>query len=225
MQATYEAGMKSDPHPMRGLPQEIYNLLEGKAKAINLKKHQFLYQERDVLTKVYIIASGRMKLGYPSEDGRELIKAILYPGYILGALSMEPERSTNFAQVMSPEAVVYEIELADYIKLLKISPDFTMRIVKAMYSKIDYFENRLEAMAFRSARQRIIDIIKEMVFAEGLRIGKEWLIKDFPTHQDIANVTGISRQTVTILLNTMRQENIIYFNRKNLLIRDIKDLQ
>lgn len=221
MQMTYEAGAKSDPNPMRGLPQEIFNLLDGKALPKRLKKHEYLYQPKDVLTKVYIIASGRMKLGYPAEDGRELIKAILYPGYILGALSLEPERSPNFAQVMSSEAILYEIDLADYVKLLKISPEFTLRIVKAMHSKIDYFEGRLEAMAFRSARQRILDTIKEMIQAEGLRIGHEWLIKDFPTHQDIANVTGISRQTVTILLNQLKSEGVIYFNRRNLLIRKV----
>jgi len=51
------------------------------------------------------------------------------------------------------------------------------------------------------------------------------LVPKFFTHQEIANLTDTSRQTVTTILNELRAENLIYFDRKRLLVRDVKKLQ
>ncbi|MEO1713645.1 MAG: helix-turn-helix domain-containing protein [Bacteroidota bacterium] len=50
------------------------------------------------------------------------------------------------------------------------------------------------------------------------------LVKHCLTQQDIANITGTSRQTVTSVLNDLKKENLIYFNRRSILIRDMAKL-
>ena len=54
----------------------------------------------------------------------------------------------------------------------------------------------------------------------GQRVGYEWVVRKFITHQEIANLTATSRQTVTTVLNELRSKNLLTFNRKRLLIRD-----
>ena len=51
------------------------------------------------------------------------------------------------------------------------------------------------------------------------------LLKHSLTHQDIANITCTSRQTVTLVLNDLRKENLIYFNRGRILVRDMENLK
>jgi len=58
---------------------------------------------------------------------------------------------------------------------------------------------------------------------KGKPVGYEILVNNFISHQEIANMTATSRQTVTTTLNELRNDNLIYFNRRKLLIRD-KDL-
>ncbi len=85
-------------------------------------------------------------------------------------------------------------------------------------------ENRLESLIFKDARRRIIDFLKESASRQGKRVGYEMLIKHSLTQQDIANITGTSRQTVTSVLNDLRRANLIYFNRRSILIRDLAKL-
>jgi CRP-like cAMP-binding protein len=85
-------------------------------------------------------------------------------------------------------------------------------------------ENKLESLIFKDARTRIIDFIKDSVNSRGRRIGYEMLLKHSLTHQDIANITCTSRQTVTLVLNELRKSDLIYFNRGKILVRDMAKL-
>ena len=58
----------------------------------------------------------------------------------------------------------------------------------------------------------------------GTNIGDEILLKHDLTHQDFANLTATSRQTVTVTLNELRDKNLIYMERRKILIRDIEKL-
>ncbi|MEM9023947.1 MAG: helix-turn-helix domain-containing protein, partial [Bacteroidota bacterium] len=58
----------------------------------------------------------------------------------------------------------------------------------------------------------------------GRRVGDEWLLKHQLTHQDIANLTATSRQTVTIVLNELKEKDLIHFDRKSILIHDIDSI-
>jgi len=60
-----------------------------------------------------------------------------------------------------------------------------------------------------------------LVKKNGQRVGYEWVVRKFITHQEIANLTATSRQTVTTVLNELRADNLLTFNRKRLLVRDL----
>ena len=85
-------------------------------------------------------------------------------------------------------------------------------------------EKRLESMVFKNSRTRIVEFLHSLGKEQGQRVGYETLVRNFFTHQEIADLTGTSRQTVTTTLNELRNQNIITFNRRRLLIRDLSDL-
>tara|TARA_B110000046_G_scaffold34410_1_gene37243 strand:- start:11405 stop:11608 length:204 start_codon:yes stop_codon:yes gene_type:complete len=66
--------------------------------------------------------------------------------------------------------------------------------------------------------------MKEMAEKYGKKIGVEVLVKHDLTHQDIANLTATSSQTVTTVLNQLKEKNLIYMERKRFLIREIDKL-
>ena len=59
-----------------------------------------------------------------------------------------------------------------------------------------------------------------MALRRGERVGYETVVRKFLTHQEIANLTATSRQTVTTVLNDLRNKGLIKFDRRRLLIRD-----
>ena len=63
-----------------------------------------------------------------------------------------------------------------------------------------------------------------MAAEDSKMVGTETLIMNNLTHQDMAKLTATSRQTVTTVLNELREKNLIYFDRKRILIRNIDKL-
>jgi CRP-like cAMP-binding protein len=83
----------------------------------------------------------------------------------------------------------------------------------------------METLIFKDAKSRIVDFIKRIADERGVPVGKETLIKTSLTHQDIAKLTATSRQTVTTTLNELKENNLIYFDRRRILIRDMAALK
>ena len=67
----------------------------------------------------------------------------------------------------------------------------------------------------------MVDFLKELAVEKGKKVGFEVMVKNYLTHKDIAALTGTSRQTVTTILNELKEKNIINFNRRQFLIRDM----
>ena len=79
--------------------------------------------------------------------------------------------------------------------------------MKIMGSRMLEMEQRLESLVFKDSRTRIIEFLKDLADKKGQRVGYEILVRKFMTHQDIANLTATSRQTVTTVLNELRNKN------------------
>ena len=63
-----------------------------------------------------------------------------------------------------------------------------------------------------------------MALEKGKKVGYEIMFKNYLTHKDIASLTGTSRQTVTTVLNDLKDKNLINFDRRRFLIRDMDKL-
>jgi CRP-like cAMP-binding protein len=98
-------------------------------------------------------------------------------------------------------------------------------LMRTMGSRMLEMENRLQSLVFKDSRTRIIDYLVSLVHKKGQRVGYEMLVRKFLTHQEIANLTATSRQTVTTVLNELRNKDILTFDRKRLLVRDMEALE
>jgi len=108
--------------------------------------------------------------------------------------------------------------------LMLENKSLSLKIFKLIGFRFRKLERRLESLVFKDARTRIVEFIKEMAQERGQKVGFETMVKNQLTHQDIANLTGTSRQTVTTILNDLRDRNLINFDRRKILIRDMDKL-
>lgn len=199
--------------------------VEDKTIMMNAKKGQFIYFPEDPSKSVFFLKEGRVKIGNTSEEGRENIKAILQPGEVFGELALAGEdKREDFAQALDNNVVICAMSLDDMEALMERNPNMTMKVTKLIGVRLRKMERRLRSLIFKDARTRIIDFIREMAEENGTPIGDEVLIKHSLTHQDIANLTASSRQTVTTVFNELKSRNVINFERKRIMVRDVTQL-
>ena len=200
--------------------------VEDKTVMMNAKKGQFIYFPEDPSKSVFFLKEGRVKIGNTSEEGRETIKAILQPGEVFGELALAGEETReDFAQALDNNVVICAMSIGDLEALMERNPNMSMKVTKLIGTRLRKMERRLRSLIFKDARTRIIDFIREMATENGTPVGDEVLIKHSLTHQDIANLTASSRQTVTTVLNELKSKNVINFERKRIMVRDVNKLE
>lgn len=194
-------------------------------KPVTFSRYSFVYLPGEPSEQVYFLAKGSVKIGTHSSDGKEVIKSLVHPLAMFGELGLigEEERQ-DFAQVLKEEVQVFVLKVEDFKKIMRQNFDLSSKVMNLFGARLLRAESKLESLIFKDARTRIIEFIKESVSDRGRRIGYEMLLKHSLTHQDIANITCTSRQTVTLVLNELRKSDLIYFNRGKILVRDMARL-
>lgn len=188
-------------------------------------KYSYIYQPGDQSNEIFFLAKGTIKISTHSDDGKEVIKSLIHPTAMFGELGLIGEmKRKDFSQALKEEVHYYAIKIVDFKRLMHTNQILSDRVMEMFGSRLRSAENKLESLIFKDARTRIIDFIKDAINLRGRRIGYEMLLKHSLTHQDIANITCTSRQTVTLVLNELRKSDLIYFNRGKILVRDMARL-
>jgi len=188
-------------------------------------KDDFIYFQDESSENVYMVSTGRVKIGTYANDGKEIVKAILTRGEVFGELALAgEEKREDFAQSMDNDTHVCAMTIDDLKNLMKENKELSFKILKIVGFRLRKMERKIEALVFKDARTRIVDFLREMAEEKGQKVGFEMMIKNHLTHKDIASLTGTSRQTVTTVMNELRENNLINFDRRRILIRDLERL-
>lgn len=188
-------------------------------------KNEYIYFENEPSKYIYLIASGRVKIGSYKEDGKEVIRAILSSGELFGELALAgEEKRQDFAQALDEDTAVCAMSIAEMKRLMANNQPLNLKIIKLIGIRIKKLERRIDSLVFKDARTRIVEFLKDMALEKGKKVGYEVMFKNYLTHKDIASLTGTSRQTVTTVLNELKDKNLINFDRRRFLIRDIEKL-
>lgn len=188
-------------------------------------RFQFIFMPDETADHLYFLLQGRVKTGTFASDGREVIKEILQAETVFGDLALAgEEKRSEYAQALHEDVEYLSVRVSDFQMLLQHNQKLVFACLQHLSHRLQRVEERLAKLVLKDARERIIEFLVETAGREGRRVGYETLVKHHLTQQDIANLTGTSRQTVTSVLNDLRKSNLIYFNRNSILIRDLEKL-
>ena len=189
------------------------------------EKKQYIYYPQEPSKNIFLLKEGRVKIGTYSSEGKEVIKSIVYPGQLFGELGLIGEqRRSDFAKSLNESVKVDIINIDDMRHVMNGDMQLNLKVMTQIGNRLRKVERRLESLIFKSARARIVDLLKDMANERGLKIGYEVLLRQFFSHREIAAMTGTSRQTVTKVLSDLKRSNLIHTDRKNILIRDMANL-
>ncbi len=185
------------------------------------KKKDYIYFEEDSANKVYLIEKGKVKIGYYNEDGDEVVKAILSRGELFGETAILGEaKREEFAQSVDNSTSICPVGVDTMHNLMRNNQTFSLKIYKLIGFKLKKLERRLQILLFKDAKTRLVEFLEELCTDYGYDCEKtgDKVIHHPYTQRDIASLIGTSRPTLNILLNELKEENVIEFGRKEIRI-------
>ena len=189
------------------------NTFANNSQLKRFHKNEFIYRSGSEIINIYIIENGCVKLGTETNNGKTLIKRLLYEHDILGEnVFTENMKRKDFAQVISDTTVII-IPLALFKDTVIKNVEFATAVMETIITRLNVVENRMHNFVFKKAKQRILDFILNIGKLRGIRIGiDECLINHGMSHKEIAYLTDTSRQTVARVLGELKKENLIHFS-------------
>ncbi|MDG4714268.1 Crp/Fnr family transcriptional regulator [Winogradskyella sp. YYF002] len=185
------------------------------------KKSDYIYFEEDAANKVYLIEKGKVKIGYYNEDGTEVVKAILRKGELFGEKAiLGEEKRDEFAQSLDNQTSICPVGVDTMHDLMRDNKTFSLRIYKFIGFKFKKLERRLQLLLFKDSKTRLMEFLQELCSDYGYDCDKtgDHIINHPYTQKDIASLIGISRPTLNILMNELKEADVIDFNRRQIRI-------
>lgn len=189
------------------------------------KKGDIIYFSSSDVPRIYLLKKGNIKIVSIDEDGNETIKEILQKGDLFGELSLEADENVNeYAKVLTSEVSICSFLLSDFEDLLVRNPTLALSYTKFVGLKMKRFKNNYSNLVSKDAKSRLVSFLKDWATREGTFEGNKVTIENYLTQNDISQIICTSRQTATLLLNELEEKNLIYYNRKEIIIDDINKL-
>lgn len=185
------------------------------------KKKDYIYHKEDDANKVYLIEKGKVKLGYYTEDGQEVIKAIITKGGLFGEKAiLGDEKRNEFAQALDKNTVLCNMPVYTLQNLMRENRTFSLRIYKFLGWRFKKLERRLELLLFKDTTTRLKEFLKELEDEYGYCCPNTGhTVIDHPyTQKDIANMIGTSRPTLNSILNELKSIHFLDFDRSQIRI-------
>ena len=175
---------------------------------------------------VFIVCAGHVKLFTGSNDGRTLIERVVGPGEVLGlsaVISSRPYELT--AQTLGPCQFQF-IKREDFTRFLAAHGEVCFRAAKLLSCAWHEAHEQVRSIALSgSALERLARVLVARCTADGENVAEGVRIRLLLTHDELAQLIGSSRETVTRALGQLRRRQIIESRRSMLLVRDMPALR
>ncbi|WOP19081.1 Crp/Fnr family transcriptional regulator [Raineyella sp. LH-20] len=221
------AGGKVDPDVLkqaplfRGLDREATNALVHSMSSIRLSRGAVLFHEGDSGNQLYIVVSGKLKLGRTGATGRENLMEVLGPGQMFGELSVfDPgPRSTTATAVTAAELRCLEHD--DLVKWLKDYPQVAQSIMAQLARRLRHANDSVSDLVFSDVPGRVAKALVDLSGRFGEQRAEGILVHHDLTQEELAQLVGASRETVNKALADFAARGWIRLEPRSVTILDM----
>lgn len=209
------------------ISNEEYEELRLEHNFIEAAKGDYIYFDSHHHNKLYFLKSGYIKIGHIDESGKEIVKEIIQKGEIFGQITLERNNlNGEFAQAHKGDVSLCAFNIEDFQKLLKTKPSLALEYSKQVGNKLLHIQNRLLNLLNKDVKNRLINFFGQLIEKNiGDNTSDSFCIPNFLTHEDIANLIGSTRQTVTTMVNELEAEGVLSYSRHQICFLDVKKIQ
>ena len=192
-----------------GLKQEDLEAIALVTVRRSFSKDQVIILAEEEGDALFIIRTGQVKVSIVSEDGREVILSLLGEGAVFGELSLLDEKPRSANVVATKDAELYMLRRGDFLQLLHKVPKIAISLLSELASRLRKTDRKIEGLALLDVTSRISETLLVLADEQGEETSEGFHIANRPTHQQLANMSGTTRETVSRVLKRLEGQGYI----------------
>lgn len=182
------------------------------------KSGEILFTPADSPDCLYLLQHGRVKTYVHSTQGHEKIMHIFHPGDAFGGLLLGVVDGTlPWAQAVG-DVVVCQMDETAFMKFMQRCPNTCLGLFKYLAAHHVEDMKRIEQMLYTKAHHRVVLVLLDLGHRLGHDSNETFAISPHFTHEDIGNMVGITRSTVSEIISDLRRVGVVEGKRRNLMV-------
>lgn len=202
---------------LRALTQSQLSTLALDCELLTVARGTTLYDEADLATHVYLLSAGRVQISHTDELGHRSILNWVTPGKLFGEFAVCLTEPQEERADLVENSVILSIPASSLQQLTKESPEVSIQLLSVFSSRRQRIERRIKSLMFRSTGHRLASLLLELAEPESKLNNGESRVPKI-SHQDLANMIGVARETVTITLGQLREQGVIRIENRQIII-------
>ena len=165
------------------------------------KKGNIVVLEQESGAALFVIITGKVKVVRTDEDGREVILAMFGPGEFFGEMSLLDGLARSASVVATVKSELFMIHRRDFLQLLEEYPQVAISLLAELAMRIRKADMQIKSLSLKDAAGRVANVL--LMLSDDLGVFRKGKveIEDLPLQQDIANMAGTSRETVSRMIH------------------------
>jgi len=198
--------------------------IEARSKARTFTRGTPIYLPLDGTNAVFLLASGRVKICHLTPEGKQSILAFIEPGELFGELALFDVGPRDEYAEAAEKSTIVQIPGEVMRQTMESHAAVTLGVTKLIGLRRRRIERRLKNLLFLSNRDRLTHLLLELAEQYGMPESGGLKLRIQLSHQDLANVIGSTRETVTVVLGEMQSEGLLSIGRRRIVILDLGQL-
>ncbi len=195
---------------------ETLEELAAIATPLTLPKGEVLFEHGDEGDSLYVISSGSLEVSVVSSEGRKLVLDVMHAGDVLGEIALlDPGRRTAGIAALEKSELL-SISRANLARAVEADPQLGLEIARMAARRLRWVSQQLHEQVFLPLPERLA---RKLIH---LSRGEEILKM---SQNDLADVVGATRESVSKILSQWRQEGIVDLGRQKVFLRDQAAIQ
>lgn len=214
-----------DDSDLADIPEDLVKELAASQTSNLYKKGQVVFYEGNRPFGLYCIHSGKVKLQKYTPEGKAMISRIAETGDLLGYRAFFTDESYSATAEALEDATICFLDKAVFFDVLKRDPNLSMKLLAKLGRDLKCAEDKVVDIAYKSSQERIIELLLTLkeAYGEDNGDGSFQLNIQF-SREELANMIGLTKETVVRLLSWLKEKSIIETKGKNIRIVDMDSL-
>ena len=172
-------------------------------------KNSMIILEEEFGDIVFIIVTGTVKITRVNDEGKEVILSLLGPGEIFGEMAILDGEARSANALAQENCELIAIQRSEFLRLLRRNFKISFALMGELAKRLRKSDQQIEALSLSDAEHRIGVSILNLAEDMGVIRKGQVTIEKLPFQQDIANMSGTSRETVSRVLKLFEDRHMI----------------